>query len=310
MKIKIIISIIIISLFVSPQALAKNNKPKFKVGAKLSEYSRPHSKDCNLNIPSDYQNIQEGIDAAYDGDIICVDKGIYNEDIIINKSVRLSGKGANKSLIIGQDSNASGTVYIIAKNVIVEGFLIKGAGNTRGTGAVRQFENVYNAIIRFNKIVANSGQLAFLTDNAQQNNLVQNNILVGNNSPDIAKVNAFDNNKPTNKVDFINNTFVGTTNPSSFQEEIFVLDAGAPNSLIQRNVFSATGTMTGVVATNYTSMVNENNFNMGGHRRLSSTFGESVNAENNWWGDLDPSDNIQGSVDYTPFATNPFNENY
>ena len=33
-----------------------------------------------------------------------------------------------------------------------------------------------------------------------------------------------------------------------------------------------------------------------------------MNAENNWWGDLDPSDSTRGDIDFTPFATSPFSE--
>lgn len=302
MNIKVALIAIIAIFLLAPQALANNHK----IGAKLNQYSDPRPRDCDINVPRDFSSIQVAIDASSDGDTICVGKGTYNEDILINKEIRLSGKGFKKSKIYGQNPDTSGTVYITAKNVIVEGFYIQGIGNHRGTGAVRQFENVHNAIIRFNYIVAHEGQLAFLTDNAQQNNLVEHNVLVGNNSPDIAKVNAFDSNKPTNKVDFINNTFLGTLMPTDFQTEVFALDAGAPNSIIQRNVFNATGSMISVVGTNPTSEVHENNFNTGSTWKVAGTWGDFTNAENNWWGDLDPSDNTQGNVDFDPFATKPF----
>ena len=294
----------------SSNLISRFEQKRIKIGAKLKEYKPPTRPNCDIRVPNQYPTIQTGVNAAITGDTVCVDRGTYNEDVLINKSIQLSGKGASKSIINGQDPNASGTVYITAKNVIVEGFSINGAGNTRGTGAVRQFEQVYDTIIRYNRIVAGNGQLAFLTDNAQNNNLVQNNILEGNNSPDIAKVNAFDNNKPTDKVNFLNNTFIGTVSPTEWQTEAFVLDAGAPNSLIKQNVFNAAGTMVAVIASNNSSVINENNFNNGATIKVTGGWGPpDLNAENNFWGDLDPSDNVQGGVDYTPFATSPFTEN-
>ncbi len=32
----------------------------------------------------------------------------------------------------------------------------------------------------------------------------------------------------------------------------------------------------------------------------------AVNAEKNWWGDFDPSDQVSGNVDYSPYAGGPF----
>ena len=304
MNIKVLLFVFIALLFATPNAFAANGK----IGANLERYSKPKPKTCNINIPHDYPTIQQGINASSNGDIICVGQGIYNEDLVIDKEIRLSGRGYNLSKIQGQDQNASGTVYITSKNVIFEGFFVQGVGHTRGSGAVRQFENVENSIVRFNYIVAGDGQLAFLTDNAQQNNLIEHNILKGKNSPNLAKVNAFDSNKPTNKVDFINNMFVGSLQPTDFEQEVFALDDGAPNSSILRNTFHVTGTMRSLVATNPTSQVHENNFSSGPLWKVASTWGDFVNAENNWWGDLNPSDNVQGSVDYTPFAKKPFKE--
>lgn len=306
MRLRIFLALLLLPFFTQPVFAAK----PITVGAYLKEYRQVSKPQCDINVPTQYASIQSAVDAAQNGDIICVSVGIYNEDVVINKSVQLSGRGADKTIINGQDLNASGTVYITAPNVIVEGFLIHGVGNTRGTAAVRQFEQVHNTIIRYNQIVAGSGQLAFLTDNAQNNNLIQNNILEGNNSPDIAKVNAFDSNKPTDKVDFLNNTFIGTVSPTSFQTEVFALDAGAPDSLIQQNIFDATGTMVAVIASNNSSTIHENNFNSGATVKVAGGWGPpSLNAENNWWGDMDPSDNIQGDIDYSPFATAPFRQN-
>jgi len=34
-----------------------------------------------------------------------------------------------------------------------------------------------------------------------------------------------------------------------------------------------------------------------------------LNAENNWWGDLDPSDDVRNAqIDYDPFEIKPFKE--
>lgn len=303
-----LINLLLLLSFTSP-LFASRPKP-LVIGAELKEYRQPSSRDCDVKVPRQFSTIQSAIDAAENGDTICVGRGTYNEDVAINKSIQLSGKGAKKTIINGQNTDASGTVHITAKNVTLEGFTVQGVGNNRGTAAVRQFEQVSDSLVRYNRIVAGNGQLAFLTDNAQNNNLVQHNILEGNNSPDVAKVNAFDSNKPSNKVDFRNNTFIGTVSPTSWQTEVFALDAGAPNSVIQRNVFNVTGTMLSVIASNNSSVINENNLNEGSIIKVMSGWSSpALNAENNFWGDDDPSDNFSGNIDVTPFETSPFAEN-
>ena len=67
--------------------------------------------------------------------------------------------------------------------------------------------------------------------------------------------------------------------------------------------------MIALIAPNGTSIINENNFNSNVIRKVGNGWPATVNAENNWWGDLDPSDNVQLGVDFTPFATSPFLEN-
>ena len=43
-----------------------------------------------INIPTDYETVQEGIDAAQDGDIVMVDEGLYEENLTINKEITLT----------------------------------------------------------------------------------------------------------------------------------------------------------------------------------------------------------------------------
>lgn len=287
----------------SSSVFAVKPSAKIVVGAKLKEYRSPKRQDCNKRVPKEFATIQAAIDSAENGDIVCVGAGVYNEDVIVNKEIRLSGKGAGKTIINGQGRIWPGTVYITAKNVVVEGFFISGVAPTATVQLdVKDFP--YDSTIRYNQIKAGFGAMALQLDNFQ-NTLIQNNILEGNNSPHVAR----ESGGSSGRVDFLSNTFMGTVNPNDRSDTGITLDVGLPNGLIKQNIFNTTGTQIALIVPNGTSIINENNFNSATGVKVSNGWPTMVNAKNNWWGDTDPSDNIKGSVDVTPFATNPFSEN-
>lgn len=72
------------------------------------------------------QSIQAAINAANSGDIISVDSGVYNENVMVNKSVSLIGKNPSNTIIDGNGTEMN-TVIITShtNNVKIENFTIQ-----------------------------------------------------------------------------------------------------------------------------------------------------------------------------------------
>ena len=79
----------------------------------------------NLDTGLDYATIQEAVNAneTLDGHSIYVDAGIYYENVVVNKSIRLIGEDKETTII---DGNGTGNVvYVTANNVTIIGFTIQ-----------------------------------------------------------------------------------------------------------------------------------------------------------------------------------------
>ena len=53
--------------------------------------------------PNNYSSIQEAINAAENGDTIFVYSGIYHENVVIKKSVRVVGENKNTTIMMGEN---------------------------------------------------------------------------------------------------------------------------------------------------------------------------------------------------------------
>jgi len=92
---------------------------------------------------ADYSIIQDAIDNASKGDTIRVFEGVYNENIIINKSLSIVGNGSKVTEI--NDANNKSVVMITTDWVNITGFLITDKDNSKGNYGIEVKSN-------FNKI--------------------------------------------------------------------------------------------------------------------------------------------------------------
>jgi parallel beta-helix repeat protein len=75
--------------------------------------NRPVQYPPSLNIPPDYQKIQQAINHANSGDTIFIRNGTYFENVVVNKTVSLIGESKNSTII---DGNTTGTVIVVSSD--------------------------------------------------------------------------------------------------------------------------------------------------------------------------------------------------
>ncbi|HID43813.1 MAG TPA: PGF-pre-PGF domain-containing protein, partial [Archaeoglobaceae archaeon] len=73
-----------------------------------------------------WDTIQEGVNDALSGDTVFVYEGIYNENVIIDKQIYLTGEGADKVVVNTFNSNDD-IFHITANDTVVSGFTVKGS---------------------------------------------------------------------------------------------------------------------------------------------------------------------------------------
>ena len=144
-----------------------------------------------------YSTITDAINNAVNGDTILVGAGLYNESLIINKSITLVGDGKDTTTISG---NLTGDViYVSADYVTITGFTIQNAGNqsSPGVDAGIDVHSSYNTISDNN--ISSNGLNGLHFYIASKNNTITHNTISDNNYG-IWLENASKNNISSNTV--------------------------------------------------------------------------------------------------------------
>ena len=117
-----------------------------------------------------FDNIQDAVDNASDGDAIYVFNGIYYENVVIDKRVNLTGEDKNSTIIDG--SNTGKVVSITIREVVVDGFTIRNSGYFSEDAGV--YVGSYTNTITNNIITENQHGVYIV--NSKSNNILENTI--------------------------------------------------------------------------------------------------------------------------------------
>ena len=122
---------------------------------------------------ADYTSIQDAIDNASDGDTIFVFSGIYYENVVVNKSINLTGENRDTTIIDG--SGIGDVVNITADGINISGFTIRNSSS--GWGAGIKISSSNNTI--YNCAISNNDRGTHVYNS--NNNTISNCIISNNN---------------------------------------------------------------------------------------------------------------------------------
>ncbi len=124
MKTKLIFLIALLLLVYPLSSLALQSSQEY-IGASVYTAELEDVLYVGGDGPNNYTGIQDAINDAGDGYMIYVYYGIYQENIVVNKSVSLIGISENDEKPIINTSENRNTVSIIADDCVFQGFLVK-----------------------------------------------------------------------------------------------------------------------------------------------------------------------------------------
>jgi parallel beta-helix repeat protein len=189
----------------------------------------------------DYVKIQDAINNANQSDTIYVYSGNYNENIIVNKTVILTGENRANTLVNGIDSN-SNTVKITANNVFLSGFSVDNAA-----GQPKQYQCIFIQSSQYCTIsdnIVKNGENGIYLISSNYNYIVDNTIQ-NNNQKGIRLSSSSNNNIYNNTIQSNGDgLYTSTSYSNNIYENVILnngigisLSAGSNNNFLYKNDF-------------------------------------------------------------------------
>jgi hypothetical protein len=224
-----------------------------------------------------YATIQAGINGALIGGEVQVAAGTYIEDILINKTVKVTGAGSGSTTISGAIGGDGATVRITGNNVEISGFTITRQGNNttdwnntglNSAGVAIQGQTILNALIHDNVI---SGNRSAIDINNSNGHTVRNNVIDNNHTGVIFR----------NQTD--NMTFVENFVTNNRTVGVLFLDASSGTNIPVQTAANSTFSNNSISGNWYGEIVDRQS---GGSLPVPGT--NQKNFAGNWFGSTSP----------------------
>ena len=153
-----------------------------------------------------YQHIQDGIDNSQVYNTIFVKKGIYYENIFINKTITLQGEENHYTIIDGHGNRDVIYVGYPANGVTISGFTIRNAGKRHGNGMFDGGIDLHSDENTIKNNIFTKNYIAGLILFGSSKNSIENNYIGDSNRSGIeflsGRFNQISNNTITNNPDY------------------------------------------------------------------------------------------------------------
>jgi len=249
-------------------------------------------------VPDDFRTIQGAIDNADLGDTIYVKAGIYEENILVNKSVSLIGESRENTVVNG--NNQGSVMTLLADNISIAGFTLENSGPRWAEGGI-EMENVSYCNISDNYVTTN--QFGVWAESSTDNIISKNSF--SNDGYGIGLYSSSDSNS------------ISENNVTGSGHAGILLAACDNTNVSENNLTSNEFSVELITSSNNTILGNDVTNSSNGIAIFDSSNQNEIaenNIENNGWG-LEMRMSTDNTIDHNNFVDNApqvyfFDQNY
>lgn len=256
-----------------------------------------------IRVPDDYSAIQQAINNANDGDNIFVGTGIYNEHVVVNRSISLTGENPATTVI---DGDGFGTVVnVLSDNVAMSSFTIRNSGKGITEGLIDSSISInHSSSTKIENCVLTNSLFGILANHSSSCWISGNNI--SSNSLGGIAIEMFSNNAFVYGnylagsfwgivIEFSNNSII-CRNTLAENSRGIAIYLSSNDSICKNNITASNYAIELHATSNNTICLNNfiNNVNQVESEKSVSVWDNSYPSGGNYWSDYNGTDNFWG----------------